>query len=81
MRAKERRCGMKSSTPLPEAGFLRLRQVLQLYPVSKSTWWAGIAKGIYPQGVKLSARTTAWHSDAIRELIENGPNLPDDEVA
>jgi predicted DNA-binding transcriptional regulator AlpA len=40
--------------------FLRLPQVLERIPVSKSTWWAGIRKGIFPKPVKLSARTSAW---------------------
>ncbi len=48
--------------------FLRLPQVLQRIPISKSSWWAGIRKGIYPKAVKLSARTTAWREADIDEL-------------
>lgn len=58
---------------LPETGFLRLPQVLELIPVCKTTWWAGVKAGRYPAGVKLSLRTTAWRAEAIRELIEHGP--------
>jgi prophage regulatory protein len=50
-------------------GFLRLKEVLKLVPLSKSTWWAGVKKGIYPQPVKLSARTTAWRVKDINVLI------------
>jgi len=47
----------------------RLPDVLKIIPVSKSAWWAGIAAGIYPPGIKLSQRCTAWRSDDIQDLI------------
>ena len=50
--------------------FLRLPQVLARFPVSPSSWWAGVKKGRYPAGVKLSENTTAWHSDDIDALIQ-----------
>jgi len=55
---------------LPETGFIRLPQVLAIFPVGKSTWWAGVKTGKYPQSVKLSLRITAWPVDSIRKLIE-----------
>ena len=54
----------------PLAGFLRLPQVLALYPVSASTWWAGVRAGRFPQPVKLGARATAWRAEEIAALIE-----------
>lgn len=56
---------------LQAGGLLRLAQVLQLVPVSRSTWWAGVRSGRYPQPVKLGERATAWKADDIRALIEN----------
>lgn len=41
-----------------------------LIPISKTSWWAGVQDGRYPQPVKLSARTTAWKEHDIRALIE-----------
>lgn len=55
---------------LPTAGYLRLPAVLAIFPVSKSTWWAGVKDGRYPAGHKLSARVTAWRVEDIRALIE-----------
>ena len=55
---------------LPQAGFLRLPQVLQIIPVGKSTWWAGIQSGRFPKGVKLGPRTTAWRVEDIRQLLQ-----------
>jgi HK97 family phage major capsid protein len=43
---------------LPTAGYVRLPVLLKVYPVSKSTWWAGIKSGKYPAGIKLSERVT-----------------------
>jgi len=59
--------------------FLRLKQVLgdpaadpplkPIIPVSKSTWWAGVKTGRFPQPVKLG-RMTLWRSSSIHELVE-----------
>lgn len=74
---------------LPEAGFLRLWQIIgdpkaippipALIPVSRSTWWAGVKSGRYPQPVRtLGERITAWRVEDIRELIKRlaGVKLP-----
>jgi prophage regulatory protein len=54
----------------PETGFLRLSQVLQFIPVSKSTWWAGVKSGRFPQPVRtLGVRITAWRVEDIRQLL------------
>jgi len=65
---------------LPATGYLRLTQIVgnpkaeppipAIIPVSKSTWWAGVKTGRYPQSVKLSERCTAWKIEDIRALIE-----------
>ena len=41
-----------------------------LFPVSRSTWWAGVRAGRYPQPVKIGRRCTAWRVEDIRALIE-----------
>lgn len=58
-----------SETILPETGFIRLPKVLEVFPVSKSTWWAGIKEGKYPKPVKLGAKISAWRVEDIRTLI------------
>ncbi len=65
---------------LPETGYVRLPQIIGdckknitgVYPVSRSSWYAGIQTGIYPKGVKLSKRCVAWRVEDIRALIERG---------
>ena len=64
-------------TQLPQTGFLRLKAIIgdkktdtpALIPISRSAWWLGIRNGIYPKGVKLGPRTTAWTVESIRALI------------
>jgi len=66
---------------LPETGYLRLPQIIgnpkavppmpALIPVGKSTWWAGVKSGRYPQPVRtLGVRITAWRVEDIRDLIQ-----------
>lgn len=43
-----------------DVGFFRLRDVLSIVPVSKSTWWEGIKSGRFPKGIKLTPKCTAW---------------------
>lgn len=65
---------------LPEFGYLRLPQIIgdpkaeppipAIIPVGRSTWWAGVKSGRYPQPVRtLGRRITAWEVGGIRELI------------
>ena len=56
---------------LPENGYVRIKQVLTLIPVSKSTWWAGVKSGRFPKPVKLGERITVWRSEDIRSFINN----------
>ncbi|NDA89679.1 MAG: AlpA family phage regulatory protein [Alphaproteobacteria bacterium] len=54
---------------LPDTGFVRLSTVLKIIPVSKSTWWAGVKSGRFPQSIKLGKRITAWRVEDIQRLI------------
>ncbi len=69
----EQEAGKKERTlgRLPEDGLLRLWEVLSFLPIKKSTWYDGIAKGIYPKPVRLG-RATCWRARDIRRLIEEG---------
>jgi prophage regulatory protein len=51
---------------------LRLPQVLERIPVSRSAWWQGVKSGRYPAPVKLGPRTTAWRLCDILELVQEG---------
>ncbi len=61
------------------SGFYRLTEIIgdskarpkipSLIPLGRSTWLNGVKAGIYPQPVKLSARTVAWKAEDINKLI------------
>ena len=53
-----------------EIGFMRLPDVLKVIPISKSSWWQGVAKGKYPASYKISKRVTCWKKSDIFALIE-----------
>jgi prophage regulatory protein len=69
-----------STDTLPQTGFLRLSQIVgdakadppipALYPISRSSWWKGVAEGRLPRAFKIGPRTTAWRVEDIRALIE-----------
>ena len=75
----------KINSPLSETGFLRLSQIVgnpkakppinPIYPVSKSTWWAGVKSGRFPKPVKLGPRITAGRIEDILELIRQTGNV------
>ena len=68
-------------TDIPNIGFLRLPQVLKLIPIGKSTWWAGVKSGRYPQPVRtLGIRITAWKAEDIFQLIQTLSENNDEEV-
>jgi len=63
---------------LPEIGYVRLPQIIgdskrgipAVIPVSRATWWAGVASGRFPAGVLLGPRTRAWSVESIRALVD-----------
>lgn len=54
---------------LPETGYVRIKTILHVFPVSRSTWWEGVRKKRFPQPVKLGPRITAWRAEDIRALL------------
>lgn len=66
---------------LPSVGFLRLSQVLTLFPVSKSAWYAGMSEGRYPRPVQLGPRTAAYRVEDIAALIERFSAQVEQEAA
>ena len=61
-------------TNLPEIGFVRIKEILEIFPIGRSTWWDGVKDGRFPKSVKIGVRTTAWKVEDIRALIEKYSN-------
>jgi prophage regulatory protein len=56
----------------PNDGFVRLSSILAPkgpLPISRSSWWAGVASGRYPKPVKLGPRITAWRVHDLLKLM------------
>jgi prophage regulatory protein len=60
----------------PEERLLRLSKVLTILPIGRSTWWAGVKSGKFPQPIKLGERTTAWKESDIQQIVNNGVASP-----
>lgn len=59
-----------NTTTQPAETFLRLPQVLERIPVSRSGFWKGVKEGRFPQPVKLSPRVTVWKASDVQAYIE-----------
>ena len=70
-----RRALQASGIDISGDGYLRLKEVLSVYPVSRAGWYAGLAAGIYPQSVPLGKRAVGWTRESIRQLIANPPKF------
>jgi predicted DNA-binding transcriptional regulator AlpA len=66
---------MNSPRPKPLEGFLRIEQVLDLYPISRSAWLRGVNEGRFPAPVQLTPRTIAWRVADIRSLIQSAKEV------
>jgi prophage regulatory protein len=65
---------MKDSAAQPDEGLIRLRAVLEILQISRSTFYAGIKARRYPSPLHISPRTSAWRRRDIIALI-NGTAL------
>ena len=61
---------MKESATQPDESLIRLKAVLEILQISKSTFYAGIKAQRYPRPLHISARTSAWRRADIVALID-----------
>ena len=54
---------------LPNQGYIRVSQLLQFIPVSRSTWWLWVKEGKAPAPIKLGPKITAWRVQEVHEFI------------
>lgn len=59
-----------TTTTQPAEILLRLPQVLERVPVSRSGLWKMVQEGRFPRPVKLSPRVTVWTLSAVQAYIE-----------
>ena len=56
---------------LPQDGMSRLSQLLPFLPIGKSTVWAWVRAGKFPQPIKLSDNVTVWRNSDIHDWLNN----------
>ena len=61
---------------LENESLLRLPQVLNIIPISKSAWWQGCKEGRYPKPIKLGPRTTVWKASDIAAFMRQLSHRP-----
>ena len=52
-------------------GAKRVRpEIPGLLPIAKSTWWAGVKSGKFPQPIRLPGRVTVWRMSEIEAWLD-----------
>ena len=59
------------ATDIPSTGFLRLPQVLELFPHQQERMVERLRNRTLSQACKIGPRTTVWRAEDIRAFIEN----------
>lgn len=58
-----------NATALPAEGFVRIKQILGVIPMSATQWRIGVAAGIYPAPVRLGPKMVVWNVVDIRNWM------------
>lgn len=58
------------SSLLPTEGFVRIHQVLSMFPIGKTKLWEMVKTGAFPQPRKLGPKTTVWDISELRAFKE-----------
>jgi prophage regulatory protein len=70
---------MNSQAPV-DGGLVRLKTILQLLQISKSSFYAGIAAGRFPRPIKLG-RSSAWTLSSIKKIFAEERAIAADAAA
>ncbi len=60
---------------------LRIEEVARQTGLSPSSIYKQIKLGLFPKGVKLTARATGWNEESVQEWIAAKLGVKDDERA
>lgn len=59
------------ANPSPAPAFYRLRDVMRITALSRSTIYRRIAEGRFPAPVHLGGRASAWQCASLQQWIDN----------
>ncbi|RAS32046.1 helix-turn-helix transcriptional regulator [Paraburkholderia bryophila] len=54
---------------IPETGFMRFKQVQQVFPIGRTTLWELVGRGLFPQPIRMSSRLVVWRAEEVRAWI------------
>ncbi len=67
---------------MPESVLLfRLTQVIKICGLKKSSIYAQIKKGTFPEPVRLGPKSVAWRSDELSQWVDSRPRAVSGEVS
>ncbi len=58
------------ATELPTTGFVRIKQITAVIPVSRTSIWRWIKAGKFPKPIKLGENTTVFRVEDVRAWID-----------
>lgn len=59
-----------------DISLMRESQILELIPVSRSTFRRWVKDGKFPFGIKISGRISVWYSHVVLDWIKNPSEWP-----
>ncbi|MFM0636684.1 AlpA family phage regulatory protein [Paraburkholderia metrosideri] len=54
---------------IPETGFMRFKQVQQIFPIGRTTLWDLVGRGLFPAPIRMSSRLVVWRAEEVRAWI------------
>jgi prophage regulatory protein len=72
--SQEAHMTMKATPPmieLPSHGYVRLRQIAQALPCSRSTILRMVRNGNFPRPIYLSRRVRVWRAETVRAWLND----------
>jgi prophage regulatory protein len=72
---------MEQDALASEIRFIRLKEVMSICGMSRSSVYGAIKKGQFPSPVKLSARSIAWLKSDVIAWVESRVKATRDKVA
>jgi predicted DNA-binding transcriptional regulator AlpA len=56
---------------LPVTGFIRMNQVIKIFPVNKTTIWRMIKRGDFPKSIRMGGNLTVWRVEDIKAWLDS----------
>ena len=60
---------------------LKLKEVLACLRISKSSWYDGVRRNVFPQPVRIGTRTVVWLESDIESYLQKNYGGPGKSIA